>query len=116
MFKSLLFLQIALLLVCCSPTTKTVSVLKPSTPLPSTTIVEVVGMGQKIENATLLGHVKIGDGNTKSSNCTYDKVIADAQNQARGMGGNLIQITKHKEPDQLVSTCHRLWADVYLKK
>lgn len=100
----------------CGPTSKKVSVLSVATPLPQGSEIQVIGTGAKVpEGAKLLGNIKIGDGNTLAKNCTYVKVVADAQEQARGMGGNAIQITKHKEPD-ILSTCHRLWCDVYFVK
>jgi len=109
--KSNAFLFLFLLLSC--GTTKKVSVLSPSTPLPEGTTVEVIGTGQQVPSAAkLLGSVKIGDDMTATKNCTYDKVVKDAQSQARAMGGNLLQIKKHTEPN-MWSTCHRIECDVY---
>lgn len=109
------FFLFSLLYFLSCGTQKDVSVLSPATPLPSDATVEVIGVGQKVpDGAKLLGHVKIGDSGF-STNCTYDKVVSDAQKQARGMGGNLLQITKHKEPN-IGSTCHRLECDVYVVK
>lgn len=100
----------------CGPTTKKVSVLNVATPLPPGTEVQVLGATQSVPTgAKILGNVKIGDGLTGTNKCTYAKVVADAQEQARGMGGNLIQIRKHKEPD-MWSTCHRIECDVYFLK
>ena len=111
--KIKLFLLLLLLSAC--GTSKTVSVLAPATPLPPDAPVEIIGIGQKVpDGAKLLGNVKIGDGGF-STKCSYDVVVADAQKQARSMGGNLLQITKHKEPD-LGSTCHRIQCVVYLIK
>ncbi len=96
-------------------TTKKTSILQVSTPLAPDATVEVLGAGQKIpDGAKLLGQIKIGDSGV-SVKCSYDKVIADAQSQSRAMGGNIMQITWHKEPDML-STCHRIKADIYLLK
>lgn len=107
---------IALLLSSCGGTTKKVSVLTVATPLPAGTKVEVIGAGQAVPSAAkLLGAVKIGDDMTATKNCTYDKVVADAQEQARMMGGNLLQIKKHTEPNAW-STCHRIECDVYFTK
>ena len=111
--KNLLFL--VLLLSACD-TSKQVSVVQTLTPLPPSVEVAVLGSGQKVpDNSKLLGTVKIGDGWTKAKDCTYDKVIADAQSQARGMGGNLIQIIEKKDPS-IVSSCYRIKADVYYLK
>lgn len=96
-------------------TSKNVSVLSIATPLPPGTPVEVIGVGQKVpDGSKMLGHIKIGDSGF-STKCTYDIVIADAQAQSRAIGGNLIQITKHKPP-AWGGTCHMVECDVYLKK
>jgi hypothetical protein len=73
-------------------------------------------MGQKVqEGAKLLGHVKIGDSGF-TLNCAYDVVIAAAQEKAKSMGGNLLQITRHKTPNMWTSSCHRIEGDVYYVK
>ena len=106
----------ALLLFSCG-TSKTTSVLVPSTPLAYDATVDIIGIGQKVpDGAKLLGQIKIGDsGITAGGNCTYDKVVNDAIIQSRAMGGNLLQIRQHKEPNILLSSCHRIWCDVYKK-
>ena len=113
--KNLLFCFLFICAAC--GTSKNTSVLMVATPLAANAEVEVIGKGQTIPNgAKLLGHIKIGDsGLTSGGNCTYDKVVADAVTQSRAMGGNLMQITEHKEPNILFSNCHRLFCDVYLK-
>lgn len=114
--KALLFIFLAGLVSSCAGTSKKTSVLTVATPLPAGTQVEVIGVGQSVPpGAKLLGAVKIGDDMTATKKCTYDKVVADAQEQARMMGGNLLQIKKHTEPN-VWSTCHRLECDIYLVK
>jgi len=44
--------------------------------------------------------------------CTYQDVISEVMDQARAMGGNVVQIIKHKKPGAW-RTCHRIKADVY---
>ena len=97
---------------------KKVSVVSVSTPLSIDALVDVIGQGQKVPNdSKLLGQIKIGEsGMTATKNCTYARVLEDAQKQARVLGGNLIQIIEHKEPSALGSSCHRLKCDVYLVK
>lgn len=113
--KTLLFSAL-LVLVSCATTSKQVSVLAVATPLPAGTTVEVMGAAQPVPTgAKYLGAVKIGDNMTAAKHCTYAKVVADAQDQARAMGGNLLQIKKHTEPN-MASTCHRIECDVYLLK
>ena len=111
MKKVFLFLFISLVLISCG-TSKTTSVLNYSTPLPAGTPVEVIGIGQKLPNdVKFIGSISVGDSGF-TSNCSYQEVINDAMSLARGMGGNIVQITSHKEPD-IWSTCHRFKADVY---
>lgn len=112
--KYLTFLFI-ICLVSCS-TKKTIGIANFATPLSSDAPVEVLGLGQKLpENVKLIGQIKIGDSGF-TTNCGYDKVLKDAISQARSLGGNILQITEHKEPSILGSSCHRIKADVYLKK
>ena len=103
--------------VSCDSAKKT-SIVSVSTPLSNDAVVDVIGMGQKVpDGSKLLGQISIGEsGMTATKNCTYAKVVSDAQIQARAIGGNILQITQHKEPSALGSSCHRLKCDVYLKK
>jgi hypothetical protein len=114
--KNLLVVVLFLLLSC--GTSQKVNVMSVQTPLAPTVEVKVFGAGQTLPtDLKMLGSLKIGDsGITSASNCTYDKVIANAQAQARGMGGNVLQVTKKKEPSVLGSTCYRIWCDVYYDK
>lgn len=116
--KNLLFAIICCFLAVSCGSAKKTSVLFVSTPLPSDAPVEIIGIGQKVkENAKLIGQISIGEsGMTATKNCTYDKVIEQAQIQARAIGANLLQITKHKEPTALGSSCHALKCDAYLVK
>ena len=111
MKKVLLF---SLIFASCGTAKKT-SILSYATPLPEGAKVEILGKGQIVpEGAKLLGEIKIGD-NGLTTKCDYATVINDATTQARGMGGNILFITEHKEPNMLTSTCHRIKANVYLK-
>ncbi len=108
------FVALTLLFSSCQ-TSKTIGVVNFATPQPKDTKVEIFGMGQKLpEGLKLLGQIKIGDSGL-TTNCGYDTVISQAQDAARTMGGNVLQITWHKEPNILGSSCHRIKADVYLK-
>ena len=109
--KKTIFVLFILILAACS-TSKQTSVLNYSTPLPAGTPVEVFGIGQKLPNdVKFIGSISVGDSGF-TSNCSYQEVINDAMSLARSMGGNIVQITSHKEPD-IWSTCHRIKADVY---
>lgn len=109
--KKIIFLLTGLLLAACS-TSKQTSVINYATPLPVNTTVEIRGIGQNIpDGAKLLGSISVGDSGF-TTQCSYQEVIRDAINMARDMGGNVLQITEHKEPD-IWSSCHRIKADVY---
>ena len=109
--KQIIFLLFTLVLAACS-TSKHTSVINYATPLPAGTHVEVIGIGQQVpDGAKLLGSISVGDSGF-TTQCSYQEVIRDAINMARDMGGNVLQITEHKEPD-IWSSCHRIKADVY---
>lgn len=109
--KKTIFLLFVLVLAACS-TAKHTSIINYATPLPAGTPVEVRGIGQDIpEGAKLLGSISVGDSGF-TTQCSYQEVLNDALDMARNMGGNLIQITEHKEPD-ILCDCHRIKADVY---
>lgn len=109
--KQIIFLLFTLVLAACS-TSKQTSVLNYATPLPAGTQVEVIGLGQKVPNgAKLLGSISVGDSGF-TTQCSYQEVIRDAINMSRNMGGNVLQITEHKEPN-IWCDCHRIKADVY---
>lgn len=111
MKKNIFILLLGIVLSACS-TSKQTNVLNYSTPLPAGSYVEIIGLGQTVQKgAKFLGSISVGDSGF-TSQCSYQEVIRDAMNLARGMGGNIVQITEHKEPD-LWSTCHRIKADVY---
>lgn len=98
--------------MCGCGTSKKVSVINYYSPVSISEEIKIIGPGQKIpDNAKLVGSVKIGETGF-TTKCTYKDVISDAENQARSMGGNLIYIKKHKEPD-LWSSCHRIEAEIY---
>lgn len=111
MKKNIFILLLGIVFISCS-TSKRTNVLNYATPLPIGTPVEVIGLGQKLpNNVKFIGSISIGDSGF-TTKCSYQEVINDAINLARGMGGNIVQITEHKEPD-LWSTCHRIKADIY---
>lgn len=111
MKKILSLLFLSLIFFSCS-TSKQTSVLNYSTPLPAGTQVEIIGLGQKVPNgAKLLGSISVGDSGF-TTQCSYQEVIRDAINMSRNMGGNVLQITEHKEPN-IWCDCHRIKADVY---
>jgi hypothetical protein len=95
--------------------TNTLSVVGYSTPLDDSATVELIELGQQVSiGPRYLGSVRVCNF-VCISKCSYDEVIAEAQNQARLMGGNLLAITKHIKPIFGVS-CHKIVADVYVKK
>lgn len=109
--KKLVFALIVIVSSC--STSKKVSVLQTHTPFDEKTTVTVISASQKVpDNAKLVGSIKIGDSGF-TTKCTYADVVNDATKQARAMGANLIQIIKHKEPNPLTSTCHRIECEVY---
>ncbi|NDP28506.1 MAG: hypothetical protein GZ087_13935 [Flavobacterium sp.] len=63
-------------------------------------------------NSEFIGDINIGDSGF-TTDCGYNKVIADATSSARNAGANIIQITEVKKPSVLGSTCYRIKAKIY---
>ena len=107
----IVILGTSVLLLSCA-TTKYTNVLIYSPPVDNNASVEIIAQGQIVpKNAVLLGSVNIGDSGF-TTNCSYQQVVNDMLKQARAMGGNLVYITKHEQPDAR-STCHRISVNVY---
>lgn len=63
-------------------------------------------------NSEFIGDIKIGDAGF-TTDCGYNKVVADAMNSARNSGANILQITEIKEPSSFGSSCYRIKAKIY---
>lgn len=107
----------ALVLFSCGPSVRAVMVEGAQVPyaIAPGRPIEVLGVAEPIpEGAIKLGTVKIGDTGFSTS-CGWERVLAEAKNEARKAGGDLIKITAH-EPPGFASSCHHisavlLWAD-----
>jgi hypothetical protein len=112
MKKTFLFLWLsAFLLSACGPRVIS-SIQQSASPLDYREDVLVLQAAHVIpEGAQALGSVEIKDSGF-SMKCNYDIALAKAKEEARKAGGNAIQIIEHKLPD-LVSSCHRITANVY---
>ena len=101
----------AVALCACGPS-KHLSVTQSMPALEPDSHVEVLQLNEPIPpDAEILGTVKIGDTGF-STDCSYEKVIETAREQARSVGGNAIKITEHKTPSALGSSCHRITAAI----
>ena len=110
--KRILFTVAVIVALFGCGTSKKVSVLHYETP--TTEEVQIIGTGQTVPTgAKLLGSISIGDSGF-TTKCTYAEVIKDAITQAQAMGGNILYIKKHREPN-MWSTCHRIKCEVYKK-
>lgn len=107
-----LFISILLILTGCD-TKKMTNVLTYRSPYRGN--VEVKGIGETVPpEAVFLGNVFVGEkGMTRKKNCTWQAVLNDAVYLAQNMGGNMMIITEHREPNAWISTCHRISANVY---
>lgn len=111
--KNALYFLLALVLFAGCDTKKMTNVLTYRAPYGGN--VEIKGLGEAVPpESTFLGSVSVGEsGFTRAKNCTYQAVINDAVYLARSMGGNLLVITEHREPNVWSSTCHQIAANVY---
>lgn len=90
----------------------TTSITKSYQPLDYKKDVVILQLNQEIPEGTeTLGEVKIQDSGL-SVNCGYDVAIEKAKTEARKVDGNAIKIIKHKKPELLGSSCHRITAKI----
>lgn len=69
--------------------------------------VNVLGINdKKPKNCIPIGTIKARDSGF-STKCNFNQVVEKAKLEARKLGGDIIQITKHKKPN-FWSTCHRV--------
>ena len=80
------------------------------TPLNESTPVLVLDMNRPLPD----GCRKIGDvtADAGGAECHYSTVVANAQAQARKMGGNILKITRYWEP-AMGNPCYKVRADVF---
>jgi hypothetical protein len=62
-------------------------------------------------NATKLGTIAAGN-NATATKCDYEALVTEAKEKAVAMGGNIVKITKLREP-AFISKCYSISADVY---
>lgn len=104
---------IAILLASCSTSVSTKIVNKNFQKLEENNPIIVLDKNEELPNKSeLIGDLKIGDSGF-TTDCGYDKVIADATNAARNAGANIIKIIELKEPSIFGSTCYRVKARLY---
>ncbi len=63
-------------------------------------------------NSQFVGDIKIGDSGF-TTDCGYNKVMADATATARNAGANILKVVTMKDPSAFGSTCYRLKAKIY---
>lgn len=112
--KRLVFVIVtSTLLVSCSTSVSTKIVNKNFQKLENSSPIIVLDEKEEVPNSSdLIGDLKIGDSGF-TTDCGYDKVIADATNAARNAGANIIKITELKKPSTFGSTCYRIKAKLY---
>ena len=84
---------------------------------PSTSKVTIYNANQILpDGLERIGSITINDsGFTSTSNGTYEACITALENEARKMGGDVINIVNIQAPNDY-STIYRMAADVYRKK
>lgn len=111
--KKLLLLLTIILLSSCSTSISTKLVNKNYQKLEGNNQIFVLEKNDVLPtNSEFIGDIKIGDSGF-TTDCGYNKVVADATNSARNAGANIIQITEVKKPSVLGSTCYRIKAKIY---
>lgn len=79
-------------------------------PVDAKVLVSEVGMPSPA-NGVLLGDFAVKDAGA-SVKCSYGAVVALARNEARQVGGNFVDITRHQKPD-VWSSCNRIYGSIY---
>jgi hypothetical protein len=111
--KKILFLSTLLLFISCATSISTKLANKNYQKLNDENQMIVLEKEDVLpNNSEFIGDIKIGDSGF-TSDCGYNKVVADATNTARNAGANIIQITEVKQPSFMGSSCYRIRAKIY---
>jgi len=112
----LLALTTFCLLQACSPGVRISLSSDPSHELnPNEKIYVVHNYDDLPAGANYLGRLKTKDSGLSITSCGYDEIIADAKEEARKKGANIIALTKIKQPN-LWTGCYRVKANLYYNK
>jgi hypothetical protein len=111
--KKLSFLLFTFLFLACGVYNNG-TVLAPQTPLGANDVIDILGAAQKVPNeAKIIGTFHFGEtGLTGAWNCTYEKLVQKAMEQARTLGANIVFIEKHRNPN-ILSNCHAIQGTYY---
>lgn len=104
-----------LIVVCisCAPSISSKLVNKNYAKLEAGSQVYVLEKNAEVpNNSEFIGDIKVGDSGF-TTDCGYEKVMADIKNVAINSGANIIQIVELKAPSTLGSTCYRVKAKIY---
>ena len=107
-----LYLLITILFCSCSPKIRTTISNSNFEKLSDNTEVIVINENQALENSSYIGEIKVGDSGF-TTDCGYEKIMNDAKEEAKKLGGNIIQIIEIKEPKKWWSTCYRIRAKIF---
>lgn len=105
--------SLILVLFSCGPRVKTTLIERADEPyaLEATGTIGILGVADPIPaGAVVLGSVKVGDTGF-STDCGWERVLAEARLAARNAGGNVLKLTVH-EPPGFASSCHRITASI----
>ena len=79
--------------------------------------ITIVPLGQQVpEGYKMIGTATYGDkGFTKTENCTFEAIIAEARADASKNGASLISVMSVKEPGVWTTTCYTITVAFYIK-
>lgn len=100
---------------CSKPLLVTATTIKQM-PKSEEALVTVVEKDKLPASAVKIGSAKAEDNNgrTKAKDCSFDKVFEAVLIKAYEMGGNMVVITNHTEPNKKkLQPCHALEVDIY---
>ena len=106
MKKIVIICFLVMSLSSCGPAIKYTSYGQTQTPTPANQPVKVYEINQELPSGVVvLGELTVGD-SALTFPCGYDTMRRKAQEEARKVGGNAIQIISVQNPD-IVSSCYR---------
>jgi len=112
MRKVFLFVSIALF-VSCAPSISNKLVNKNFQKLNDGIKIYILEQNAELPpNSELIGDIKIGDSGF-TTDCGYNKVIAEATTIAKNSGANIIKLIEVKKPSAFGSSCYRIKAKIY---
>lgn len=105
--RSIIGMALPLMMTSCALSVTT-DLKQTLTPRVEASQVHLYDIGENVPaGAEFIGTIKVTDGGF-ATNCGLDKAVDLAKKKTAACGGNILQLTEHKLPSPLGSSCHRI--------